>query len=420
MRPLEENARQLARHLGEHDFSEVANALRARTRAIMYHWRKRSTEVMPELDDLTLAEFEDSVGIILEAVAAAMEAKEPDAVQHIVREAPAHGVARFAQKITPHIMLAEERILRMVIIVQLREALARPLSAEEAASLHELLDIMSEYSLLALMELRGTERNEKLLGQVHGLLRLADLGTLVAGLAHDAANLMLPLRSRLAFIGRGDLSPEAREDVESATLIVQQLQDFVTNLRFLSIDPSRGGRSSVPLDLMDWWQRVSRFHRKLLPDSITLSGGIPDGLPGPAITAAALSQVLFNLIRNAEHAMSRQEQGRITVTAAMGAPGMLNLMVEDDGPGMTAEVREHCLEPFFSTKPAAAGSGLGLAVVNSLVTGAGGHIDVQSPPPEKQRGTLFVVSLPAGIVGERLDSMDQLRKEGRDSRASDQ
>lgn len=405
MQLVYKEADEVARHLERRPFPVLAGALRASTGDILERWHRRSIEVMPDLDRLSIAEFENSIPEALAAMATALERPGTESVRRFIHASPAHGSARFAQQFGPHVMLAEERILRSAIVLELRAALARPLCAEEAAAFHELFDLMSEYSLLYMMQARGDARDRQILTEFGGMQRLADLGTLAAGLAHDAANLMLPIRTRLDFLRSAELPAQAREDVEGLLLLVDHLQDFISNLRMLSVDPQRRREGAAQtVDLAVWWGRVSKFHRRMLPPHIELMSDLPADLPRVAIAAPVLSQVTFNLIRNAQSAMGEQAKGRITIRSEAGPDlDCLDLIVEDDGPGMPPEILARCFEPFFSGDPASprGGSGLGLAIVSAMVVGSGGRVRAQSPPPGKPRGAMFILSLPLAQASQR-------------------
>src|SRR5262249_39262012 len=102
------------------------------------------------------------------------------------------------------------------------------------------------------------------------------------------------------------------------------------------------------------------------------------GLPRSTLSAARLTQVLLNLLMNAGDAIAQGgENGRITVRArADEAAGAVRLEVEDDGPGISPEVKGSLFEPFVTTKDVGAGTGLGLAVCRGLVEEARGAIYV--------------------------------------------
>lgn len=104
--------------------------------------------------------------------------------------------------------------------------------------------------------------------------------------------------------------------------------------------------------------------------------------------------MLLNIAANARDAMP--EGGHFTVTARQASAQELELVLADDGCGMPESVRRHVFEPFYTTKPAGRGTGLGLAVVRDVMVAAGGDLAVESAPGE---GTVFRLRLP--LVGHR-------------------
>ena len=121
---------------------------------------------------------------------------------------------------------------------------------------------------------------------------------------------------------------------------------------------------------------------------VTLQVEVAGDLPPVAVDAAKIRQVLVNLIQNAAEAMP--EGGHVDLRASRFPDGEgIVITVADDGPGMSAEVRDRIFEPFFSTK--FTGTGLGLAITRSLVAQHGGRLDCDSEPG---RGTTFFVMLP--------------------------
>jgi signal transduction histidine kinase len=393
IRPLEDEADRLARQIAVRNHPDVARAIRARRDAILRSWRSRSVTVLPDLDRLTIAEFENSMAEYIDVLAGAMDSHDPAWLRRIITESPGHGLSRFAQDCSTHTLLAEERIFRAVLILELREELGRPLTAEAAASLHELLDLMGEYSIMAMVAKRQERREDALQAKVSGLRRLADAGILVAGVAHDAMNILLPLHMRLEHLGETELSESAREDLASINLLVKQFQNSIVNLRWISVDSSRAPGVIPPLDLNGWSVEVAEFHRRMIPHSTQLLFELPPGLPPVRISSAALSQSVFNLIHNAQQAIaSCQTSGQIVMGASVREDGGVDLTIEDDGPGMPPEVLARCTEAFFTTRHT--GSGLGLALVQTLIHGSDGEVTLCSPPPGKDRGTRVVLTLP--------------------------
>lgn len=397
IRPLDDQADCLAQQIAVRNHPEVARAIRARRGSILQSWRARSITVLPDLDRLTIAEFENSMADFIDTLAGTMDSHDPAWLRRIITESPQHGLSRFAQNCSTHTLLAEERIFRSVLILELREELGRPLTDEAAASLHELLDLMGEYSLLAMVAKRQERREDALQKKVSGMRRLADAGVLVAGVAHDAMNILLPLRMRLEHLGETELPESAREDLASINLLVKQFQNSIVNLRWISVDSSRAPGVIPPLDLNGWSVEVAEFHRRMIPHSTELVFELPPGLPRVRIGSPALSQSVFNLIHNAQQAISScQTSGRIVMGATVRDDGRVDLTIDDNGPGMSPEVLSKCTEAFFTTRHT--GSGLGLALVQTLIHGSGGEVNFHSPPPGKDRGTQVVLTLPG--VGE--------------------
>jgi signal transduction histidine kinase len=122
-----------------------------------------------------------------------------------------------------------------------------------------------------------------------------------------------------------------------------------------------------------------------------------DGSPRAALPASRLTQVVLNLVLNAGAAVATagRKAGRVTVRARAlrdGGRERVRIEVEDDGPGIAAEVRERLFEPFVTTKEVGEGTGLGLAVCRGLVESAGGDIGVDATYAD---GARFYVVLPA-------------------------
>ena len=102
-----------------------------------------------------------------------------------------------------------------------------------------------------------------------------------------------------------------------------------------------------------------------------------------------LEQVFYNLLANAVQAVS--EAGKIMVRTALSGPGLVEVQVADDGPGISPEQRGRIFEPFFTTKPPGEGTGLGLSICSGIVKDHCGEIAVTSEPGQ---GTVFTVTLP--------------------------
>ena len=159
-----------------------------------------------------------------------------------------------------------------------------------------------------------------------------------------------------------------------ASQLIKQLLAFTRRqplrLRVLDLNRVVGGLASM-------------MHR-LLGEDIRLEARLMPGLWRVKADPSQLEQVLVNLMVNAREAMPAG--GRVTIEtlnrpAAAGAGGdTVELAIADDGPGIAPEIRDKLFEPFFTTKEDRGGSGLGLATVYGIVTGAGGTVEVESAP----------------------------------------
>ena len=105
----------------------------------------------------------------------------------------------------------------------------------------------------------------------------------------------------------------------------------------------------------------------------------------------ALQQVVVNLCVNGSHAIDKRRDGLIAIEVSRPSPELVSVAVSDNGSGIPPEVMPRIFEPFFTTKEVGKGTGLGLAMVRSIVTRMGGSIDCQS---EVGKGTTFTLQLP--------------------------
>ncbi|WP_018262905.1 response regulator [Methylobacterium sp. WSM2598] len=230
--------------------------------------------------------------------------------------------------------------------------------------------------------------------------KMASLGELVAGIAHEINN---PLAFILAHQGtverlvgevaeqaEGLPEPErralakARDRIGAMRLGLGRIQDLVVNLRkFSRLDEGEMRSVNVP----DAIETVLALLQHKLGTRIAVER-LFAGEPEIRCTPALLNQVVMNIIGNAADAIPGE--GRITVETLSEAENDV-IRISDTGPGVPEALRERIFEPFFTTKPVGSGTGLGLAIAYSVVQAHSGTISVETAPGG---GACFVISIP--------------------------
>lgn len=254
---------------------------------------------------------------------------------------------------------------------------------------------------------RDISREKGLREQLAIASRLATMGTMVAGVAHEvnnplggamashgfAAEEMASLGKLLesgAPIDRADLVRRVRgveEALDDAQAGEQRIAAIVKDLTLLGRADARRGRVAprrAVEDAMNW-----------IPPALRSSGDVTvDDPEAPDVDVAEgqFVQILVNLITNALRSAPPGRRAAVRVRVGPGGPGMSRIEVVDDGVGMTPEVQAHMFDPFFTTRGVGQGMGLGLAICHAIVTAHGGTITASSAPGQ---GTTVRVELPA-------------------------
>jgi two-component system NtrC family sensor kinase len=230
--------------------------------------------------------------------------------------------------------------------------------------------------------------------------KLAALGQLVAGVAHEMNNPLGIMSSRIEL---------TLADAEGQHLPAQLLEDLRVlhrnTLRVARVAQAlrsfarQSGGEQRPVSLNRVVEETLLLAGKpMSTDNIQIATALDPELPMLLGDANALQQVLLNLLTNSREAMTTGGQVRIETGPAPERPGRLRLVVTDTGPGIAPADLPHIFEPFYTTKPA--GTGLGLAVSYGIVQDHHGTIEAQSAPG---RGTAFVLTFPALETPARRD-----------------
>ena len=218
--------------------------------------------------------------------------------------------------------------------------------------------------------------------------KMEAIGRLAGGIAHDFNNLLSVI------IGAGNLLKDdipttdpRRDDVDLVLLSAEKGAALARQLLLFSRgEPSSDARTEVVRQTQGLIQILTRIIGKRVSLDFQSSGD-PIHV---ALEPGQFEQILMNLVINARDAMPEGGTVRITIAPLPDNQGAL-LEVTDSGTGMTEEVAQKIFEPFYTTKEAGSGTGLGLSVVYGIVTGIRGEIHVDSAPGQ---GTTFSMRLP--------------------------
>ncbi len=223
--------------------------------------------------------------------------------------------------------------------------------------------------------------------------KLEAMGRFTSAIAHDLNNLLQP---PLIYVAESidlikDL-PGSMKPLEKLEIAMNGLGRSRQLVRRLLTFTRQGNAEKGAIDIFVSLPAVVDSYRAALPSNVTLelSRNGDNGWVG--LSDSGVEQIAVNLIRNSARAMSA-DGGKIKVNLSRTETesGGFAITVEDNGPGIPAQVVERIFEPFFSGNADSSGTGLGLSIVQSIVTDAGGSIEVESSPG---KGSLMRILLP--------------------------
>ena len=241
--------------------------------------------------------------------------------------------------------------------------------------------------------------------------RMAALGTLAAGVAHEINNPLMAvtaglemLASDVAEMMRGtavnfnetlSLLHDARDAAERVRHIVRDMK------LFSRVDEETPGRVDVEHVIESSIRMVAteiRHRARLVRDYSPISPVLAN--------ESRLGQVFLNILVNASQALpeGRADRNEIRISTSMTSEGRVRIAIADTGTGMSPEVAARIFTPFFTTKPIGVGTGLGLAICHQLIQAIGGNIDVETMVGQ---GTTFVITLPAMTAEHDTRSVTQ-------------
>ena len=220
---------------------------------------------------------------------------------------------------------------------------------------------------------RTTDALDSARDQVLRSERLASVGRLSAGVAHEIGNPLAAILGFVELLGDAKLAePERSEYLRRVQHEIERIQTIIRDLLDFSRQTDSGETAGADLGQVIEGARALVGPQRNLRD-VRIQIELAEGIPLVRGSADRLTQVVLNLLLNAGDAL--EGEGQVTVRAVHDeANGQVVLTVEDDGPGFAADVMDTLFEPFVTTKPVGQGTGLGLAVSYTIVEHLGGTL----------------------------------------------
>jgi PAS domain S-box-containing protein len=246
-----------------------------------------------------------------------------------------------------------------------------------------------------IISVRDVTTEKKLEQQIIQSERLAAMGQMIGGFAHELNNPLTSILGMAELLQDGDVSEAARKQVSILHKEARRAAEIVQNLQYFARPPAPG-KSQVNLN--ELVQRTVQMQAyPLRKSNITV-----DFLPEPAIPAIVadpnqLMQVFLNLLLNAEQAI-RESREKGTIRVRIGRkPDSVWIVFQDDGPGIAPDNLAHIFDPFFTTKRPGRGTGLGLSICKTVLREHGGNIEAATAP---DGGAVFTITLPVTAAPE--------------------
>ena len=243
-----------------------------------------------------------------------------------------------------------------------------------------------------ILSVRDVTVEKKLEQQIIQSERLAAMGQMIGGFAHELNNPLTAILGNAQLLEDRETDETARKRLETLNQEARKAAEIVKNLQFFARPPAPG-RSLV--DVSELVNRTVQMQAyPLRKSNITV-----DLLPEPALPMVIadsnqLMQVFLNLLLNAEQAI-RENREKGTIRVRLGRyPDSVWIVFQDDGPGIAPETLPHIFDPFFTTRRPGRGTGLGLSICKTVLREHGGNIEAASAPGG---GAVFTITLPLGV-----------------------
>ncbi|MCI5135743.1 MAG: sensor histidine kinase [Candidatus Electrothrix sp. AW2] len=238
-------------------------------------------------------------------------------------------------------------------------------------------------------------KREQFLARVEQPNKLASIGRLAAGVAHEINNPLAIINQQAGLIK--DIQ-EMSPDFPQKDMVEESLAGIQNSVHRCKVITHRllgfAHQTKVKIEEVDinalLYEAVGFLAKEASYKQISINFVLDEQIQRPWSDRGELLQIFLNIIGNAIDAM-RESGGTVTITSQQLDSATLRICIADNGPGMTAEVQQHIFDPFFTTKDTGRGTGLGLSIVYGLTRKLGGTVNVVSV---LGKGTEFEIDLP--------------------------
>jgi len=260
---------------------------------------------------------------------------------------------------------------------------------------------------------QAEEREDQLQQELNMAGRLASIGQLAAGVAHEINN---PLTGVIGFshlmLSR-DIPDDMKQDLQVIHSEAQRVAKIVENLLVFAHQRKTGREYIAINDIITRVLELRAYEMKV--NNIEVENQLDPNLPATVADAGQLQQVFLNIILNAEHFMVKaHNRGKLLVKTER-IDGKIRVSFTDDGAGIGKENLDKIFNPFFTTKEVGNGTGLGLSVCHGIITQHKGRIYAQS---ELGKGATFVIELPVVAEPAQADKATETPKKSQKPRES--
>ena len=371
--------------LKEQALPEVAAALRASADRILDRWRQSVIDTLPQADELTRKQFDNSVPALLRELADALASSKPAPTEKLIADAPVHGAVRFHQQFNLNELLIEYHLLRRVVIEEVCSHLNRPLTPVECVGLNTGIDVALRQAAVAFAK----QQAEELTNEANSMAKYLSF------LSHDlrgglnGAILMIEVLKR-------DLANEPRfaESINDLDMMRRSMLDTVATMdRFLHAERLRRGKLPVKLanvDLANLFRQIIRSaHYPLQDKKATVKTDVRVQQP-VRTDGDVVAIILTNLLSNAiKYSPASSEIG---ISAEPMTDGIVRISVADRGPGIPPEKMSQLFAAFERGETyGQKGTGLGLTIARQAAELLGAKLSAESKPGE---GAMFHLDLP--------------------------